>query len=160
MKRILIVCTGNICRSPMAAALLQSHLREDEGRADWEVLSAGIWAPEGRPASGYAIDEMEKRDLDITGHRSRRVSEELARSADLILVMTKHHAEAIRQAFPRLADRVHLISETIDQEYDICDPYGGTRMEYAYVAQELEELVEAGYQRIVQWVEEANDNQE
>jgi protein-tyrosine-phosphatase len=148
MTTVLTVCTGNICRSPMAAALLRAQLEEDK-RGDWEIQSAGIRAPEGRPASAYAMAEMEERGLDISDHRAQGVTEKLMRKADLVLAMTRHHAEALRAAFPRYADKVHLLSEMVGRRYDISDPYGGTRMEYAYIAQELEDLIEEGYERIV-----------
>jgi len=155
MTTILVVCTGNICRSPMAEALLQARLDRDEERRGWSVASAGTRAPEDRPSSAYAVAEMAERGLDIRAHRSQSVDAELMRTADLVLVMTRNHAEALSVAFPTEARKVHLISEMVGQSYDICDPYGGSRLEYAYTAQELEELIDGGYQRIVSLAEEA-----
>ena len=149
MTRILMVCTGNICRSPMAAGLLRARLRKKRASGEWKVLSAGVRAPEGRPASAYAMAEMAERDIDISGHRSQGVTEELMGEADLVLAMTRHHAEALEAAFPGQADKVYLLSEMVGKRYDISDPYGGTRLEYAYIAQELEDLIEEGYDRIL-----------
>jgi protein-tyrosine-phosphatase len=157
MKTILVVCTGNICRSPMAAGLLRARLEEDEERRDWDVVSVGTWASEDRPASAYAVAEMSERGIDVHTHRSRSVDAELMEKADLVLVMTRNHAEALSVAFPDQAHKVHLLSEMSGQTYDVTDPYGGTRLEYAYIAQELEQLIEAGYERIVSLVEEASD---
>lgn len=154
MTTILVVCTGNICRSPMAAALLQDRLARDERRRDWRVVSAGTWASEGRLASAYSIAEMVDRGIDIGEHRSRSVDADLMRKADLVLVMTRNHAEALSVAFPDQAEKVHLLSEMAGQTYDISDPYGGRRLEYAYIAQELEQLIDEGYQRIVSLAEE------
>ena len=153
MRTILVVCTGNICRSPMAAALLRALLVADEERGDWRVVSAGTRAPEGRSASPYAVAEMEQRGIDIRDHRSQGVTDELMQEADLVLVMTRHHAEMLSAAFPDQKEKVHLLSEMAGRSYDICDPYGGTRLEYAYTAQELEDLIEDGYGRIV-WMAE------
>jgi protein-tyrosine phosphatase len=153
MPTILFVCTGNLCRSPMAAALLQARLSRDEARHDWQVGSAGVWTTDGRPASAYAIDEMAQRSIDLRVHRSRNVTRALMDEADLVLAMTQDHAEALTAAFPDQAHKVHLLSEVVGQRYDVSDPYGGSRLEYTYIAKELEGLIEAGYERIVALVE-------
>ena len=154
MTTILVACTGNLCRSPMAAGLLRARLEEDGERSDWRVRSAGTWASEGRPASAYAVAEMDERGIDIHSHHSCSVNAELMEAADLVLVMTRNHAEALSVAFPDQAHKVHLLSEMVGQVYDISDPYGGTRLEYSYIAQELEQLIDEGYERIVSLAEE------
>lgn len=137
----------------MAAALLRARLDQDEERQDWLVESAGTWACDGEPASAHAIGEMLARGIDIRSHRSRNLAEGLMKRADLILAMTRNHAEALSVAFPEQADRVYLLSDMVGATYDISDPYGGTRLEYSYVAQELEHLIDAGYDRIVSLAE-------
>ena len=150
---ILFVCTGNICRSPMAAALFRQRLDEDPARRNWRVLSAGTWAAGGRASTDHAIDEMAARGIDLGGHRSRSIDEGLMEEADLVLVMTQNHAEALSVSFPEHADKVHLISQMVGETYDISDPYGGPRREYAQVAEALEKLVDEGYERIVSLAE-------
>jgi len=149
VKRILVVCTGNLCRSPMVMALLQARLARDDDRRDWQVASAGVWAVEGASASTHGIEEMAERGIDLSRHRARPVSRQLVEAADLVLVMTQHHAEALEAAFPGQACKVHLLSEMVGRRYDIQDPYGGARSEYTCVARELEQLIEDGYPRIV-----------
>jgi protein-tyrosine-phosphatase len=69
--------------------------------------------------------------------------------------MTKNHAEALKTAFPDQAQKVYLLSEMVGKKYDIQDPYGGSRLEYAYTARELENLIDSGYERIVTLAEES-----
>ena len=133
----------------MAAALLRAWLDQDKQRKDWRVVSAGTWAPEGRPASAHAIAEMTERGLDIATHRSKNIDEASMYDADLVLVMTGSHAEALSVVFPRQTGKVHLLSSMAGETHDIPDPYGASRLEYAQVARELEGLIEAGYDRIV-----------
>jgi len=138
----------------MAEGLLRARLARDEARREWRVASAGVWTVDGRPASEYAIQEMAEREIDLRDHRSRNVTAEMMDHADLVLVMTRQHGEALRHAFPQHAHQVHRLSEMVEQEYDIEDPYGGTRSEYAYTAGQLERLIEDGYQRMVTLVED------
>ena len=154
MPVILIICTGNICRSPMAEVLLQARLARDKAREDWRVASAGVWTRDGWPASEHAIAEMAQRGLDLRNHYSRNVTHEMMVEADLALAMTQNHADALAAAFPDCVHKVHLFSEMAGPAYSIRDPYGGTRAEYAYTAKELEQLVENGYERIVALVKE------
>lgn len=155
MPRILIVCTGNLCRSPMAMALLQAKLARDEARRDWQVESAGVWATAGRPASVHAIEEMAARHIDLSPHCAQPVTRRLVAQSDLVLVMTRNHAEALETAFPNHIHKIHLLSEMIGKQYDIQDPYGSSRVEYGCTAMELEALIEDGYERIVALAEGA-----
>jgi protein-tyrosine-phosphatase len=139
----------------MAMALLQARLARDQTRQDWTVESAGTWATEGLPASAHAVAEMAERDIDLSCHQARPVAREMVADADLVLVMTQNHAEALRTAFPGQAHKVYLFSEMIGREYDIQDPYGSSRTEYAHTAKELEDLIDSGYERIVALVEDA-----
>ena len=154
---ILIGCTGNLCRSPMVMALLRARLARDASRQGWQVSSMGVWATDGEPASAHATDEMADRGLDLHTHCARGISREMMAQADLVLAMTQSHVESLQAAFPEQARKVYLFAEMVGQAYDVRDPYGGSRQEYAAVAEELERLIEDGYERIVALAEGSPD---
>jgi protein-tyrosine-phosphatase len=149
MPSILIVCTANICRSPMAEALLRRKLEEEQVPGTWHVSSAGTWAEDGYPASDNGVRVMAARGLDTSQHRSRLVTEEMMRRADLVLTMTASHAESLRAEFPAHDFKVHRLTEMAGMPYDVADPYGGSLSEYGRTADELAYLIERGFGRIV-----------
>jgi protein-tyrosine phosphatase len=132
----------------MAEVLLRRRL-EQQGLTGWQVESAGTWAMDGRPASRHAVQVMAERGIDLTPHRSRAVNRRLIADTDLVLTMTRDHAEALRVEFPDQAVKIHLLSEMKDgRRYDVDDPYGGPLAEYQACASELANLVEVGLERI------------
>jgi protein-tyrosine-phosphatase len=149
MPTIVFVCTANICRSPVAAALFADWLRRNETPGEWRVESAGTWAEEGAPASGFSRDVLAERGLDLGSHRSRRVERPLVAAADLLLCMTASQREALRYELPDLARKIYLLSGLAGPAYDIADPYGGPRQGYVEMADELQHLLEAAGPRIV-----------
>jgi len=118
--RILVVCTGNTCRSPLVAAALLDELGPDRERV--EILSAGTAATEGQPATASSIDVAGRDGLDLSAHRSRRLTPALARAADRILVMEREHARAVLAlgGDPR---RTHVLGEP---QLPVSDPYGAS----------------------------------
>lgn len=148
-KTILFVCTGNLCRSPMATGFLRERLRRDGRPDDVQVRSAGTWTMDGYPATDHALQVMAERGLDISGHRSHLLTERDVEGADLILVMTQNHREAIEAEFSQARGKTYLLSEMVGKSYDILDPYMAPLAAYRRCAGELENLVEEGYEKIV-----------
>lgn len=156
-KAILFVCTGNLCRSPMAAGLLRARLQADGQGDEYQVLSAGTWTVDGKLASHYARLVMADRGIDISDHRTREISADLVDAADLILVMTRAHRESLVAEFPEAASRIYLLSEMIGKTYDIADPYASSLACYAYCADELETVIDRGYERILELAESLSE---
>lgn len=154
MAHILIVCTANICRSPVVAGLLRDRLRQ-RGLKDWVVSSAGTWAQIPRGASRYSVEVMQRNGFDISGHRARMVEESQLAGADLVLCMETGHAEALRAEFPSQAHKVYMLSEMVGRNYNIEDPYGGTYADYERMYEAVVEVIDAGMDRIVMLAREA-----
>lgn len=116
MKRILVVCIGNICRSPMAEQLLREALG-----AEFSVSSAGLGALIGHPADAHARALMAERGSDIEAHRARQINAELVRQHDLILVMTLRQKQEVEAQYPAARGRVFRFCHWSQQ--DVADPY-------------------------------------
>src|SRR5919108_789450 len=126
MKTILFVCTGNVCRSPMAEGLFRHAVKD---RGDFQVFSAGVGAIDGQPPSPYAVAALKELGIDIPKQRSRMLTAELVQMADYIFGMTHGHVDAINLLYPQAAEKTFLLrefDETLDSyENDISDPIGG-----------------------------------
>jgi protein-tyrosine phosphatase len=141
IRHILVVCVGNICRSPMAEALLRNALR---GQEEITVESAGLGALVGNPASDYAVELMDERGIDISSHRAQQLTPDLVSKADLILVMESGHRRVIDENDITARGKVHRLGEW--QDKDIDDPY---RQEKTAFIEALADI-ESG---IASWVE-------
>ncbi len=150
MPKILIVCTANICRSPVVEALLRDRLNRQE-LEDWTVESAGTWAMFERGASQNSIDVLQDWEgIDISQHRARMVTREMIEESDLIICMELGHAEALKVEFPKEAGKIFLLSQMVEnQEYNIADPYGLPRPEYEVMVTEVRDLIDQGLPRIL-----------
>ena len=133
--KIICICTGNTCRSPMAAAILQRLL------PGADVSSAGLYAEDGMPASRHALLAMDEMGLDISAHRSRRFRPEMAGEA-LLVGMTRAHVRALRSLCPTARVKLFLGDE------DVPDPFGQGMDAYERTARVLEEGARALIHRL------------
>ena len=140
MKTILFICTGNICRSPLAEGLFRHATK---GRGEYRVLSAGVGAVDGLPPSDNSVRAIRELGLDISHQRSRMLTAELVRQADFIFGMTHSHVDAIVLLYPQAAEKTFLLrefDETLDNfEKDISDPIGGSLEVYQYCRDQIEQ---------------------
>lgn len=136
---LLMVCTANMCRSPMAEGLARDYAAR-RGR-DIEVRSAAVEAFSGHPAHRHSIWAMEEIGVDIRGHVGQQVTEELMAWADHVLVMELRHASALRDRFGDYADKVVLIGP-FGGLMEIADPLGFWKSPYRTCRDQLRRCVE------------------
>ena len=128
--RVLFVCTGNTCRSPLAAAALRGALGEEGSRVRVESAGTGAW--EGQAATALSVEVAERDGVNVRDHRSRRLTAPMVREADWVVVMERSHLGAVR-ALGADPDRTFVLSEWPapgEPELTIDDPFGGSRESY------------------------------
>jgi protein arginine phosphatase len=135
--RILFVCTGNTCRSPMAAALLNSKQLPDV-----EVKSAGVFAVEGSDASLHAKAVLKEKGIEAE-HRSSLLKKEDVDWATHIFAMTAKHKQLIIERFPDAKEKTFTLKEfVLGKRGDVSDPFGGSIETYRQTRDELEKLID------------------
>lgn len=137
MKKLIFVCTGNTCRSPMAEGLLKHLLGPNCG---WEISSAGVCAGNGYPASPNAIEALREKGIDISNLYSRTLTPDLIESADLLVTMSRGHRDAILAIAPESAGKVFLLKSfgIAQSPTDIYDPIGEALDVYRRVRDEID----------------------
>ena len=128
MKRILFVCTGNTCRSPMAECMMRALAGDG-----WQIASAGTYAMIGAPASIGAQRAMQRRGLSLKNHRSQAVTSVLLSQMDLIIGMSQSHILQLRMMYPDCQTPMRAFDDP-----PISDPYGGDDAAYERAARDIE----------------------
>ena len=132
-KNVMMVCIGNICRSPMAEVILQKN------KPELKVYSSGLSALVGKPADIKSIELMSEKNIDLKHHCAQQINSVLVSSSDLILTMEKKHIDIIQSKFPESRGKVHLIGKWIDNK-EVPDPY--KKNKDAFIEAEL--IIESG----------------
>jgi len=136
-KTLIFVCTGNTCRSPMAAGLLCRALGNVN---NWKIASAGICAAEGWPASANAVEALREKEIDISEHSSRTLTTQMILAADIVVTMTKAHRDYVIALVEESEPKVFLLkSFSVSQSpTDIYDPVGESLDIYRRVRDEID----------------------
>ena len=125
MNHILVVCVGNICRSPVAEAMLKKAFPEKH------ICSAGLSALVGHPADKTAIEIALEHGFDLSNHRAQQITSYLCSQTELILVMETSHKQELEHIYPFTRGRVHCLGHISDEEFfEIADPYRKKRQAF------------------------------
>ncbi|UCB51587.1 MAG: low molecular weight protein arginine phosphatase [Candidatus Zixiibacteriota bacterium] len=162
--KVLFVCTGNTCRSPMAEGVLKKML-EDRGVGNIEVSSAGTHGLPNAPASLFAMEVAGDRNVDLSGHRSRRLTSEMIKGADLILAMSPEHLDYIKRIEGTAGRKTFLLKAFPQPDsasnkgpdggvLSIEDPIGGSPEDYERSFSEIEKEIKRIFPEILGLAEE------
>jgi protein-tyrosine-phosphatase len=145
-KKVLFVCTGNTCRSPIAEGLLKKMAQDHQIPLD--VQSAGFAAFAGVPPASEAVEACREKGIDISGHQSQPLSKSLVMESDLILTMTGKHKEMIVKKMPALEPKVSLLSEFAgSRTEDVEDPVGQPLESYRKTLGQMEGYLQKSFDR-------------
>lgn len=143
---ILLVCTGNTCRSPMAEGILKKLASGDRR---FHILSGGLFAMEGEPASTNAVQALSEMGIDISAHTAKNVHEQVIRDADLILTMTQAHKDMLIARFGReAAQKTDTLMSYAGMGTDVADPFGAGIDVYRQCAKTLEAALTAAFDKM------------
>jgi protein-tyrosine phosphatase len=150
MKKVLFICTANICRSPMAVGIFDA-LAGDMG-LEVSAESAGVRALTGEPAAPNTAQVIEEMGMDIGEHRAQQVDADMLQRADLALTMTPHHRDLLRQEFGSFSEKIYTLPEyaTNDATAGIADPYGHSINAYRASSREILNYIEGTVKRLKQ----------
>ena len=132
--KILFVCTGNTCRSPMAEGIF-NFLQKQQSSNSFSS-SAGIMVIPGSCVSKYSVDALKQYNTDISDHIPKQIDKNLISENDLVLTMSQSHKDYLENLFPEFSDKIYTLGEYTSGG-DIQDPYGGSFNLYKQCADDI-----------------------
>ena len=142
-ENVMMVCIGNICRSPIAEVYLK-HLRPE-----LNVYSSGLGALVGKPADPISVELMHEKSINLNTHAAQQINSVLVSNADLILTMEQKHVDAIQNKYPESRGKVHLISKWTNNQ-DIPDPYKKKKEAFELASNMIETGIDAWKNKVWQ----------
>ncbi len=149
--KIMFICTGNICRSAMAQAMLIKKAKEQNKDKDIEVYSCGVWAESGDTPTYEGITVMKDYGIDLSSHRAINIRNSNIEEMDVILCATNNHKQNVILMYPKLKDKIFTIKEYAgyqENDLDISDPWGYGLDVYKKCAKEIEKCLEKILEKI------------
>ena len=150
---ILLVCTGNTCRSAMAEGILNKIIADNKDTDKFDVLSAGISVFSPTSASKNAILALNEMGIDISNHTSKQLTDDMINDADIILTMTNSHKQIIENVCDDIECEIYtLMGYAYGADKDVSDPYGMDLDKYKKCAKEIKDALENAYPKLVNQV--------
>ncbi|WP_105616703.1 low molecular weight protein arginine phosphatase [Vallitalea okinawensis] len=146
--RIIFVCTGNTCRSPMAERLMMNELGDNIG--ELKVISRGLSVLYPQGANEKAHEQMKQRGIDLSNHEATLLSDQDMDDATLVLTMTHRHKQVLVSSYPSYENNFFTLKEYVHEEGDVEDPFGSSDEIYEKCAKELQYLVKRLVELIIE----------